>query len=353
MHDTRRCAACGKELMRRNKEAFEQFAKRRTCGRGCAMSLRWEENRTARAATEPPRCCPVCDTQLSRRPGEASANFKKRQTCSVECAKELHWLQRHKVVSFPEKRCAGCGTWMLPHPGECLSVFRRRRACSDVCAREVTARACRMPPPTPKRCVVCGSTYHIGENEAGAEFARRKTCGDGCRLTFVARNDRRRGREYRDESVKGCDRRCEVCGDRLAIRDKEMVVHFKRRKTCGPECLGALRAGVRERGRARTSPYPVEWSTSLRRRIRERDAFTCQECGEIEDGQRHDVHHIDYDKYNLNPDNLITLCRSCHARTNSHKRRAYFIHRYRAMMTCRRAGELRGDRTVGGKEAVA
>lgn len=28
------------------------------------------------------------------------------------------------------------------------------------------------------------------------------------------------------------------------------------------------------------------------------------------------VHHIDYDKYNCNEQNLITLCRSCHPKTN-------------------------------------
>ena len=29
-----------------------------------------------------------------------------------------------------------------------------------------------------------------------------------------------------------------------------------------------------------------------------------------------DVHHIDYDKKNNSKKNLITLCRSCHAKTN-------------------------------------
>lgn len=28
------------------------------------------------------------------------------------------------------------------------------------------------------------------------------------------------------------------------------------------------------------------------------------------------VHHIDYNKLNCNPNNLITLCKSCHMKTN-------------------------------------
>jgi len=37
------------------------------------------------------------------------------------------------------------------------------------------------------------------------------------------------------------------------------------------------------------------------------------------------VHHIDYNKYNLNPDNLITLCVSCHSKTN-HNREKWINH---------------------------
>ena len=58
--------------------------------------------------------------------------------------------------------------------------------------------------------------------------------------------------------------------------------------------------------------YPVEFDEALRLQIRERDGFTCQLRYEPENGRAHDVHHIDMDKQNSGPDNLITLCRSCH-----------------------------------------
>lgn len=66
-------------------------------------------------------------------------------------------------------------------------------------------------------------------------------------------------------------------------------------------------------------PYPITWSFALREAIRERDGRKCCICGRGENGKRHDVHHINYDKENINPVNLLTLCVPCHRKT-SYKR---------------------------------
>lgn len=65
-------------------------------------------------------------------------------------------------------------------------------------------------------------------------------------------------------------------------------------------------------------PYGVEFNKELRKQIRQRDNFICQECEYTEKqlGYRLGIHHIDYDKQNNNSDNLIALCKSCHAQTN-------------------------------------
>lgn len=72
------------------------------------------------------------------------------------------------------------------------------------------------------------------------------------------------------------------------------------------------------RGGISFEPYGMEFNRELKSQIRERDNFTCQECHQTEEqlGRILDVHHIDYDKKNNNPDNLISLCRSCHSQTN-------------------------------------
>ena len=65
--------------------------------------------------------------------------------------------------------------------------------------------------------------------------------------------------------------------------------------------------------------YTQEWKETLRRAIRERDNYTCKIYGSIQGDITFDVHHIDYDKKNCNPNNFVTLCHSCHAKTNHHR----------------------------------
>ena len=59
-------------------------------------------------------------------------------------------------------------------------------------------------------------------------------------------------------------------------------------------------------------PYSIDWTETLKRAIRERDHYLCQVCSQYGNA----VHHIDYDKKNCNPNNLITTCVSCNTKAN-------------------------------------
>lgn len=78
-------------------------------------------------------------------------------------------------------------------------------------------------------------------------------------------------------------------------------------------------------GGSAISPYPLSWKNHFKEQIRFRDDYKCQVCGcpETECKKSMPVHHIDYNKSNINKDNLITLCHSCHSKTNHH--RSYWI----------------------------
>lgn len=68
-------------------------------------------------------------------------------------------------------------------------------------------------------------------------------------------------------------------------------------------------------------PYTTEFNKQLKELIRQRDGYACQLCGvpEIECCERLHIHHIDYNKENCLPSNLISLCRGCNARANSNR----------------------------------
>ncbi len=72
----------------------------------------------------------------------------------------------------------------------------------------------------------------------------------------------------------------------------------------------------RWRGGISYEPYSADWTNTLKRSIRERDKYTCLICKKEPAVV---VHHIDYNKKNCDPDNLITLCRKCHPKTNSNR----------------------------------
>ena len=68
------------------------------------------------------------------------------------------------------------------------------------------------------------------------------------------------------------------------------------------------------KGGASFEPYPLGWTKTFKEQIRYRDKYKCQKCGipEVEYGKRLDVHHRDFNKNNLDLNNLISLCKSCH-----------------------------------------
>ena len=72
--------------------------------------------------------------------------------------------------------------------------------------------------------------------------------------------------------------------------------------------------------------YPEEWNEELKESIRKRDNYTCQICGMTQEESlirykgKLSIHHIDRNKNNCNPDNLVTQCKGCH-----HNKKMYFI----------------------------
>jgi hypothetical protein len=65
----------------------------------------------------------------------------------------------------------------------------------------------------------------------------------------------------------------------------------------------------------------MDFNKQLKKQILDRDFHRCQECFGLQSedgkcGSRLHVHHIDYNKKNNKPENLITLGMNCHMKTN-------------------------------------
>ena len=71
--------------------------------------------------------------------------------------------------------------------------------------------------------------------------------------------------------------------------------------------------------------YDPEFNDILKEEIRERDNRVCQVCGMTQEeslmlfNRALHVHHIDFNKKNCDPNNLISLCIKCHFETNTNR----------------------------------
>ena len=77
-------------------------------------------------------------------------------------------------------------------------------------------------------------------------------------------------------------------------------------------------------------PYAKGWDYWLIEEIKMRDKRKCQNPNCDKPHHMLDVHHIDYNKQNLDHSNLITLCKRCHGKTQ--KNRDFWTEYYQKIM---------------------
>jgi hypothetical protein len=146
------------------------------------------------------------------------------------------------------------------------------------------------------KCIECGKEF-ICKNK----YLKPKTCSRKCNGIFMSKKYKGK---ILPETLK-----------KLSESHKGQKAWNKNKKCpqfSGSNCIfwkGGLSFEI----------YPKDWTKVLRISIRERDNYICQMCSKKQDEKAHDVHHIDYNKKNCNPNNLITLCKKCHMKTNNNR----------------------------------
>ena len=80
-------------------------------------------------------------------------------------------------------------------------------------------------------------------------------------------------------------------------------------------------------------PYDQKWTLKFKRAIRRRDNQVCMLCGIHREKLKKAlyVHHINYDKKLTIPQNCISLCSSCHSKTNF--KREYWIKFFQSLLS--------------------
>jgi hypothetical protein len=169
---------------------------------------------------------------------------------------------------------------------------------------------CRSISPQATRCKKCDSDFYSGKNgrnykhgETGKD--KKHYCKCGHKIAYYS---------WRYRSGK-----CRSCAQ---------IGHIVSEETRTKKSLRYQgRGNPNYKGGGSLEIYPSVWTKELKELIRQRDNHKCQNCGTTEEQligyhKKLDVHHIDYNKKNSNPSNLISLCKKCHMKSN-HRRDFY------------------------------
>lgn len=215
------------------------------------------------------------------------SEYKKTKNC-IDCG---------ILIGEKADRCHPCA--MKAQTGENHPMFKDgntlNRICPD-CGKPIGPQATRCRPCNYKW--MSENKINPGNLKDGSHL--QKFCID-CGKLLVKRTAKRCSDCYKVVLVKRLQENPTQKGRKHSIeqRIKNSLAHG------GDGSLKPLNQG-----------YAEDFNSELKRKIFERDNFTCQHPSCKRKCKLLTVHHIDYNKHNSAKSNLITLCRSCHPSTN-------------------------------------
>lgn len=167
-------------------------------------------------------------------------------------------------------------------------------------------------------CDYCGK--EIKRFPRSIERNKHNFCSQKCKIEF------QKGKKPWNKGRKsGGVIKCIVCGKKFYV----YPIYTKRNaRFCSQKCVRQFLRGEKHpswQGGVSKLPYSFEFNKCLKENIKKRDNWTCQKCDKKNDLV---IHHIDYNKMNCKPNNLITLCRSCNGMVNRETK--YWIKYFRS-----------------------
>ena len=294
--------------------------------------------------------CDWCKAEIVLTPVKrCKFRIREHQFCSKDCYLKFH-SRNTKPVS-----CAECGKpvkWRFDYnklnrnhghkfcSKKCLHDWRDKNVLPKL-RKDPALRVRRLKMPFERTCPICNKTFEAVNkkriycsekcfNKHFREKRKIKTACTQCGKEIL--QDKYGVGKHKPFCSKEClstyqsivfpsryppNTTCIICGKPLRrpkcrAKVKNPTCSYR----CGAVRLSLIRGPSHPLYRGLSDIGYLNFKKDLKRQIKERDGNQCTMCG---DKQKLVVHHIDYDKKNPAPQNLITLCNTCHRYTNHYR----------------------------------
>lgn len=262
---------------------------------------------------------------------KASEETKKKMSIALKGDKNPFYGKKHteetkkKLSISIKKRLAKYGNPLigrkhteeskkkmsLAHKGKVLSEETKRKIGLKSKGRIFTEETRRkMSEASKGRVHSEESRRKISQRQLGRKLTEewKKKIGDSCRG---------------EKNTRWKERKTITC---IACGEKFKALLSKNRKYCSKNCQDRYLVGEKSPnwyGGVSFEPYGLDFNNKLKKAVRERDGC-CMLCNisfyDLKLLKRTiQVHHIDYIKTNNFPQNLITLCVTCHGKTGCNR----------------------------------
>jgi len=265
--------------------------------------------------------CKTCGKEFLAKPCDIK---RGRKYCSEKC-----YLKSR--LTGKQITCKYCGK-VFYATKKAISRYNAGKYCSWDCFKKDKSRNLNL---IKVRCDYCGKYMYKWKNHI--ERTNHNFCSQKCKADF------QKGKIPYNKGLGGVQVKCINCGKIFKVSP----IRIKRGvKFCSNKCRYEYQIGENSPMFGKKNPmwqggltsklYPSEFSNQLKELIRHRDGYKCQKCGmpEIENGRKLAIHHIDYNKENCKPNNLISLCNRCNLEVNTNRKKwmKYFNRKVKKIM---------------------